>query len=265
VRQYHIVVCIKQVPDTEAPLDAFQVDPEGKRVIPIGIPPVINPFDENALEAALRIKESNGGKVTAISMGEKLAEPVLKKALVAGADDLILLVDPIFKDLDSYSTATILSRAIKKIGAYDLILTGRQAGDWDFGVTGVFLSEILQIPLINIVRKIEMKEESIVAEQLCEGGYEVVRGSLPVLVTVSNEVGELRYNTSVKALQAARKTPVKTYNAKDLELDEQNLSTRRVAKLSISSDARDCILIEGSSSGEKGENLILRLRADGVL
>src|SRR4030042_6291054 len=93
------VVCIKQVPDPEGPSSAFEVDPEAKKVIPVGIPPVINPFDENALEAAFQIKETYGGKVTAMSMGEKLAQPALRKALAAGADDLILLIEQHFKAL----------------------------------------------------------------------------------------------------------------------------------------------------------------------
>ena len=101
MRPLQIVVCIKQVPDREGPVDAFKVDSEAKKIIPIGIPPVINPFDENALEAAFQIRETYGGKVTAMSMGEKLAQPVLRKALAAGVDDLILLIDQHFKDLDS--------------------------------------------------------------------------------------------------------------------------------------------------------------------
>ncbi len=264
MREFCVVVCIKQVPDPEAPIDAFEVDSEGQKIVTIGVPPVINPFDENALEAALRIKEKKGGKVIAVSIGEKLAEPVLKKAIAAGADDLILLADPLFRNLDSRSTAYVLSRGIDKIGGYDLILMGRQAGDWDFGVTGVFLSEILKVPLINVVRKIEVKNEGIIAERLCEDGYEVVRASLPVLVTVSSEVGELRY-ISVKALQAVRKKPVKTFCAGDLELDAQKLSGKRVIELSRCSYARECKFIEGESSREKGENLVLRLRAEGVL
>jgi electron transfer flavoprotein beta subunit len=129
MKELQIIVCVKQVPDPEGPADSFKVDPEAKKVIPVGIPPVINPFDENALEAALRIKNQSNSKVTVLSMGEKLAQPVLRKALAAGADDLILLMDHHFKDLDSYSTAYVLSSAIRRIGAYDLILTGRQAGD----------------------------------------------------------------------------------------------------------------------------------------
>jgi electron transfer flavoprotein beta subunit len=264
MRQLQIVVCIKQVPDPEGPVDAFKVDSEAKKVIPVGIPPVINPFDENALEAAFQIKETYGGKVTAMSMGEKLAQPVLRKALAAGADELILLVDQHFKDLDSRSTAYVLSKAIRKIGGYDLIMTGRQAGDWDFGVTGLLIAEMLQVPSINLARKVEMREGGIWVEKLTRDGYELVKAPMPALITVSSEVGELRY-ISIRALQSVRAKPVKVYGAEDLDLDIQRLATRQILDLFPFQGQRECRFIEGDSNQRKGENLALKLREDRVI
>ena len=108
MKETRIVICAKQVPDPEAPFTVIQVDPETKKISTRGVSPVINPFDENAIEAALRIKEKNGAKVTVLSMGEKIDKPVLRRDLAVGADALILLDDPQFKNLDSYSTAYIL-------------------------------------------------------------------------------------------------------------------------------------------------------------
>jgi electron transfer flavoprotein beta subunit len=264
MKPLQIIVCAKQIPDPEGPADAFQVDPEAKKVIPVGIPPVINPFDENALEAALQIKKEFDSKITVLSMGEKLAQPVLKKALAAGADDLILLMDDHFKDLDSYSTAYVLSEAIKKIGAYDMILTGRQAGDWDFGVTGLLIAEILQIPTVNLARKIEVRGDWVFVEKLCEDGYEVVKSKMPLLVTVSSEVGELRY-VSIQAFRAVSKKPVKILNAGDLELDLKKLTYRTILNLYAFHDERQCRLIEGESAEEKGAKLALTLRQDRVI
>jgi len=264
MNQLQIVVCIKQVPDPEGPVEAFKVDPDAKKVIPIGISPLINPFDENALEAALRIKGDHFSKVTVISMGDILAQPVLKKALAAGADDLILLMDPQFKDLDSYSTAYVLSSAIKKIGVFDLILTGRQSSDWGFGVTGLLIAEMLQIPAVNLARKVGIKENKVVVEKLSNDGYEVVEAPMPVLVTVSNEVGELRY-TSVRALQAASKRPFKVFKAEDLDLDQRKLMVREISKLFAFQNQRECKFIDGKFSKEKGENLAIILKQDGVL
>ena len=261
--QLQIVVCIKQVPDPEGPADAFEIDEGAKAIVPVGIPPVISPFDENALEAAFRIKERSGAKVTAVSMGEKLSQPVLRKALAAGADDLILLMDQRFKDLDSSSTAYVLSSAIKKIGAYDLILTGRQAGDWDFGITGLLIAEMLEIPSISLATKVEIKEGKAWIEKLAPDGYELLRATLPALITVSSEIGELRY-TSIKNLQSVSSRPVKVYRAEDLELDIQRLAARQVLHLSSFNGQRKCIFIEGATPQEKGENLALKLREDRV-
>jgi len=264
MKALHLVVCIKQIPDPEGPNDAFQIDLESKRIIPIGLPPVINPFDENALEVALHIKDHQGAKVTAISLGEKLSQPVLKKALAAGADDLILLIDSHFKDLNSYSTAYVLSSAIRRIGTYDIILTGRQAGDWDFGATGLFLAEMLQIPGINLARKLEIKNDEVLVEKLSRDGYELVKALLPALITVSSEAGELRY-TSIRALQSASGRSLKIFNAEDLELDIQKLGRREIIELSASQNERKCKFIEGASSQEKGENLFYKLREEGVI
>ena len=264
MKPLRIIVCIKQVPDPEGPADAFKIDSEAKKVIPVGIPPVINPFDENALEAAFHIKDTYGARVTAISMGEKLAQPVLRKALAAGADELILFVDQHFKDLDSYSTAYVLSKAIRKIGAYDLVLTGRQAGDWDFGVTGLLIAEMLQIPSVNLARKIEIRDDGIWVEKIIRDGYELVKAPMPVLITVSSEVGELRY-VSIRSLQSVSTRPLKVYRAEDLELDLQTLTTRQIFNLSAFQGQRECRFIDGNSHQQKGENLALKLREDRVI
>jgi len=265
MRKIKIIVCIKQVPDTEGPASAFEVNPVTLEVIPVGIPPVISPYDENALEAALRFKEKNGAEVVAISLGEKLSKQVLRKALAAKADDLILLEDPLFKNIDSYSTAYVLSRMIERIGPYDLILTGRQAGDWDFGLTGLLIAEILKIPSINLARKVTIIDNNkVLVEKLNRDGYQVVSSPMPVLITVSSEVGDLRY-TSVTALKAVSSKPMKVYSAADLEIDREKLETRHILKLVPNNIQRECRYVKGESSQEKGENLATLLREDGVI
>ncbi|NIR14497.1 MAG: electron transfer flavoprotein subunit beta, partial [Desulfobacterales bacterium] len=112
------------------------VDTDKKEVI-VDAPLVINPFDENALEVALQLEEEVGGKITVLSLGQKVSDTVLRKSLAAGADELILLQDDVFEKLDSHSIASALADAIRKIGEYDLVLTGRQAGDWDSGQVGL--------------------------------------------------------------------------------------------------------------------------------
>jgi electron transfer flavoprotein beta subunit len=133
----NIIVCCKQISDPEAPPASFKIDAAANKVIPPqGVAPVISPFDEQAVEAALRIRDKGGTKVTVLIMGNGLVREVVKKPLSMGADELVLLEDAAYEGGDAWSTATALAAAIKKIGAFDLIITGRQAADWDSGQVG---------------------------------------------------------------------------------------------------------------------------------
>ncbi len=259
-----MIVCAKQVPDPEGPASAFQVDREALRVIPQGISPVINPFDENALEAALRIKDRFGAGVTVLTVGETVAQPVMRKALAAGADKLVILTDPLFKDLDSYSVASVLAASIKKLGPFDIILFGRQAGDWDFGVTGPYVADMLEVPVVSLARRVEIENRSVLVEQLCEGGYKVVKAPMPVVVTVSSEVGELRY-PNVRALVDAKKKPVTILHGEDIGLDFQNLNRRLTHDLIAFEPARQCTFAEGGSLEEKIGNLMDLLKGDRII
>lgn len=260
-----IIVCIKAVPDPEGPRSAYELHCEEKQVVPVGIPPVINPYDENALEVAVALKDHWGGKVIAVNMSEKALTPVLKKALSVGADELILLEDPIFKGLTSSSTAHVLASAIRKIGEYDLILTGRQAVDWDSGQTGLLIAEILHIPGINLAQKVVLREGAVTVERLKRQGCEVLVASTPALITVSSEAGDLRLAT-LKQIQDARKKPVTVWKAADLEIEPSLIRTRNIALLRPpTATKRNCVFIEGGSAYEKGENLASRLRQDRVI
>jgi electron transfer flavoprotein beta subunit len=260
-----IIVCIKSVPDPEGPASSFEVDGVAKKIAPVGIPPVINPFDENALEVGARLKDRWGGRMIVMNVSGKATTAVLKKALSVGADELILAEDSLFDGLTSPSTALVLSSMVRKIGSYDLILTGRQAADWDSGQTGLLLAEILGIPAINLARAVELQGGSVAVEKLKRVGYEVVTAPLPALVTVSSEAGELRW-PSVKAMQEVRKKPVTTWRHGDLNVEAGVLKTRSLRSLSYPpSRSRDCVFIDGNSPEEKGGNLAVRLVEDGVV
>jgi len=255
-----IITCVKQVPDPEAPFAAVQIDPDAKKVSVTGLPPVINPYDQNSLEAAIRIKAETGAEITALSMGEKLSQPILRNTLAVGADKLILLSDPGFNDLDSHSTAYVLSTAINKIGEYDVILAGRQAGDWDSGQTGLILGEMLGIPSINLAGSVKVENSKVIVKKLIAGGYELVETEMPVLITVSNEVGELRY-PSLKKIIEARKQPIEVWNAENLEIAPEKLKKIEMMELSPPPDMkRECHFIEGDSPEEKGGNLATTLK-----
>ena len=245
------IVCLKTVPDPEGPASAFEIHPELKRIIPQGIPPVINPYDETALEVALRLKAQWGGRVVAVNVSEKSLVSILRKALTVGSDDLILIEDPDFQDLTSLSTAKILMRRSKKSATSDLILTGRQAVDWDFGMVGLILAELLKIPSVNLAQAVGIEEGKGVVEKLKRRGHEVVRTSLPALITVSNEAGELRRPT-LRAIQETRKKPVTIWKADDLGIDPDGFNKMKIRELSPPpSRIRDCSSSGGIRRGER--------------
>ena len=261
----NIIVCIKQVVDPEAPPSTFKIDPDAKRAIPpAGVPPVLNPYDENAMEAALRIKDLHQCRITAISMGAKLAKAVVRKSLAAGADELVLLEDAAFQEVDSYSTAFILAAAIEKIGKYHLILTGRQAADTNAGVVGSGIAEILGIPSITLAKNVEIIEGRLRVERVLPDGYEVVAAPLPVLVTVSHELGRLR-NISLRELMLAQKKPIGTWTAHDLELQPSDMRRAKMLRLYIVQKEARCEIVRGKTEEEAAVNLALRLRDAKIL
>lgn len=255
-----IIVCIKVVTDPEAPASTFRIDPAGRRAITgQGVPPVLNPYDENSLEAALRIKEKQPCKITVISAGKSLPKAVVKKSLAVGADELVIIEDEIFEDIDAYTTANILAAAIRKVGAPDLILTGRMAADTNAGQVGPGIAELLGIPSITVARKIEVSDGRARVERARADGYETVESPLPCLITVSHELGELRQAT-VKGLMAAQKQPFTTWKINDLNIDMTVGRRSKALRLFIPERKVECEMIAGETPEETGANLALRLQ-----
>ena len=265
----NMIVCVKQVIDPEAPPASFKIDPSSNTVVPpSGIPPVISLFDENAVEAALRIKDAQGGKITIISLGVNLLRDVIKKPLSMGADELILLEDEAFVEGDSWSTAHTLAMAIKKIGEYDLIFCGRQAADWDAGQVGSGIAEILGLPSITLAKKIDVTDGKARVERVTADGYEVVEVFLPALITVGNELGEPRYPT-IRGIMAAKKKEPVIWKRADIggEPTQFGAAGRRTKLLKLFQPVREgkCEIIEGESPEEAGVNLALKLREAKIL
>ena len=262
----NIIVCVKQVMDPETPASAFAIDSDARRVVPApGIPPVVNGFDENAVEAALKIKEAEESRITVISVGNGFVMDVMKKPLSMGADELILVQDELVQDLDSYATATVLAEAIKKVGEYDLILCGRQASDWDNAHVPLGVAEILGLPSVTIAQKIEVTDKGIVVERALTDGYEVVEAPIPALVTVSNELGEPRYPTLRGIMTASRKTPT-VWTASDLGLSAEALAPKlELSELFIPISDGQVEIVEGEDEADAGRKLALRLREEKLI
>jgi electron transfer flavoprotein beta subunit len=260
------VVCVKQVIDPEMPPSAFKVDPETNRATDApGIPPVINGFDENAVEAALRIKDAVGGTVTVLSVGDNFETDVMKKPLSMGADELVLVQDDVVAHLDSYATAFVLSRAISRLEGADLVLCGRQASDWDNSQVPLGLAEILELPCITIGQRVAVIDGGLVVHRALPDGYEVVEAGLPALVTVTNELGEPRYPTLRGIMAAGRKTPT-VWTAADLGFGPDDLAPRvLVTGLDVPIVDRECEFIEGESDAESGRMLAMKLHEEGLI
>jgi electron transfer flavoprotein beta subunit len=261
----NMVCCVKQVPDPETPASAFKVDEAAKKVVPAaGIAPVISQMDQIAVEAALRVRDAAGeGKITILSLGPDSARDVIKTGLAMGADEGVLLNDPAFLDGDSYTTALALSKAIEKIGDVDIILCGRQATDWDFGVTGIAIAELMGMSSISIVKSVSYSDGKVQAQRVFSDGFETVEVPAPCVVTVSNELGEPRYPKLPQIMQAARKQ-VTTWTAADLGLNPEQVGAAgarlSLEKLYVPLVASKCEFVRGENPEEMAVNLAHKLR-----
>ncbi len=174
----NIIVCMKQVLDPEIPMSLFHIDTETKAAIPPkATPPVLSPFDENALEAALKIKDKQECKVTVVTLGKKLVRTIVTSPLAAGADQLVMLQDPVFNEFNSALTARAIAAAIKKLGEYDLILCGLQAADTNNGQVGTAVAGILGIPCVTGARGVDLEGDKVKVDKMLPNGHDRGRGT----------------------------------------------------------------------------------------
>jgi electron transfer flavoprotein alpha/beta subunit len=216
-----ILVCIKQVPDTAE----VKIDPITNTLIRQGVPSIVNPFDKNALEAALQLKDKHGGKVTVISMGPPQAKDALKECLAMGADQALLISDRAFGGSDTLATSYTLAAAIRKIGTYDMIFCGKQAIDGDTAQVGPEIAEHLGIAQITYVAKIEVDGDAVSVEREYEEGYGIIKAKLPLLISVVKSINEPRYPT-IKGTMKANQAEIPVWTMAELDVDEQKLGLK---------------------------------------
>ena len=263
----HVIVTAKQVIDPDMPLSAMRIADDARQVVtPATLSPVVNGFDEVAVEAALRLKDSHGANVTVLSMGGQFNLDIMKKPLAMGADALVLCQDAAFADLsDSFVTAQVLAAAIRKIGPFDMLLCGRQASDWDNAQVPLLLAETLGLPCLTLAQKVEVERDCVIVEQLVPDGYDVVEADLPALVTVSNELGAPRYPNMRNLMAAKRKRPVVWTHA-DLDLDTADLSARvEILQLLSPQRTRECEFIAAEDGAAAGKKLAATLHDAGLI
>lgn len=216
----NILVCLKQVPDT----NEVKIDPVRGTLIRDGVPSIINPDDRNALEEALRIKDEHENvKVTVVSMGPPQADAALQEAIAMGADEAVLLSDRAVAGSDTWATSTALAAVIKNIKDYDIILCGRQAIDGDTAQVGPQIAEHLNIPQITYVQDLKIEGDKVIANRALEDGHLVVECKMPVLLTAIKELNEPRYPSIKGIVHAHRSNNVKIVSAADVNADLTNI------------------------------------------
>lgn len=209
-----IVVCVKQVPDTTE----VKIDPDTNTLVREGVPSIVNPFDRYALEMALQLKDKNGGKVTALSMGPPQAAAALKECIAMGADHAVLLSDRAFAGADTLATSYTLSAAVRKIGNVDLVICGKQAIDGDTAQVGPEMAEHLGIGQMTYVSSIEIDGQRVIAHREQDEGYDVIVANLPLVITIIKLAADPRIPT-VKGTAKAYRSEIPVWTAADIDID----------------------------------------------
>ena len=260
-----IIVCVKQVPDTTE----IRINPETGRMIREGVPSILNPDDANALEEALKIKDTvPGTKVVAITMGPPQAKEMLQECIAMGADEGILLSDRALGGSDTWATSNALAAGIRKEGGYDLIFAGRQAIDGDTAQVGPQIAEKLGLSQVTYVKEFNLEGEYEKVKRALEDGYEVLKVKLPCVLTAIKELNEPRY-MSVPGILKAAKADIKVWNAEDIGVDLKTVglkaSPTNVFKSFTPKPKGAGVTVEGDTPREKAENLVAALKEKHII
>jgi len=225
----HMIVCIKQVPDSRE----IRIDPKTNTLIRQGVPSIVNFYDLHGLEEALRIKEELGGRVTVVTMGPPQAEKSLKECISLGADEAVLVTDRLFAGADTLATSYVLARAIRKAeeawGPADIVFCGKQTLDGDTGQVGPGIAcrlDLEQLTYVGRVRRVDPEKRRITVERFLEDGVEVVETSMPVLVTALKELNKVRRASLPGMIRAARYKPIVWTTADFPDLDKSKIGLK---------------------------------------
>lgn len=238
-----IVVCVKEVPDTAV---ALKIKDDTAEIETRNIPWIINPYDEYALEEALRLKEKFGGEIIAIAVGSERAESVLKNCIALGADKAIRVNDKSVNDRESLVISKILAEVIKNIG-YDIILCGKESVDYGYTQTGQIIAELLSIPCVSAIKKLDisLSAKEAVCHREIEGGLEVVKCSLPAVFTAQKGLNIPRY-ASLSGIMRAKKTKIEILEPDTLDLNPSDFKPKiKVTNLSYPTKRAEGKIIRG--------------------
>jgi len=225
-----MAVCIKQVPATESKIKPSS---DGKEIERAGLSYVVNPYDEFGVEEALRIKEKfNEGSVTVVTLGQERGSEALRTCLALGADQAVHIKDDRLEGGDAYTVALVLAAVLKKEN-YDIIFFGKQAVDDDNGAVGIHVAELMGLPHVAVINKLDLKQEEgrAIASRQIEGATEIVEVQLPAVFTCQKGLNEPRY-ASLPGIMKAKQKPLATLTLDDLGLDEESVGAKG-AKLKV--------------------------------
>ncbi|MCD6365653.1 MAG: electron transfer flavoprotein subunit beta/FixA family protein [Planctomycetes bacterium] len=256
-----IIVPIKQVPET----NAVKMDEETGTMIREGVEAIVNPLDLYAIELALRLCDDKGGEVVALSMGPPKAATALREAVAMGCDSAVLVSGGAFAGSDTWATSYVLSRAVRLMGEFDLIICGERATDGDTGQVGPGIASFLDLPVVSYVGKLDAIEGAVArVHRLVETGYEILDVDLPAVLTVVKEIADPRLPT-LRGKQRARKLDIPTWGPDDLDVEQESLglkgSPTRVVKIFRPSVTRRCekILADDDESIDRSADRLVAL------
>lgn len=260
----NILVCLKQILDPEVPARDFRVDPARLEAERGAAALVTNIFCENALETALQFRErAPGARITALSYGAPTAEDSLRKALAMKADAAALVVGDGRQNPDPLTAARVLAAAIRKLGTFDLIMTGREAGDWGAGQTGGLLAEELGLPCVSFVDRIEPAGAGLRLKRQTDSGWEVLEAEPPVVVTVTNDEHNVPRIPKVRDVMMSYRQPLTQWTLEDLDVDAEEARAGNtyyeVVDLFIPRKETRCEFVAGDTLDEKVEAFARRI------
>ena len=259
-----IVVCFKYSLD----VDEIQVDLNNNTPIFKGVPRKISDFDKNALEAAIKLKETNGGEVIVVTACSEDPSKGVKEALAMGADSAYIVSHPVLNEADAYSTSLILAKIISKMNSYDLILCGEASIDGFSGQVPAALAEWLDVPQLTYARDISLDAGKVLVERTLEEGYPVVETLLPALISVTGEINEPRIPSLMMIMKASKK-PITTLTLDDLDLTPEQVgvagSPVQTKNIIVPPSERKQILLEGKTPQEIVEKLVKELDKQRVI
>ncbi len=260
-----IIVCVKQVPDT----NEVKIDPANGTLIREGVPSILNHDDANALEEALKIKDKDPDTyITVVSMGPPQAMETLKECIAMGADDAVLLSDRVLGGSDTWATSNALAAAVRKLGDYDIIFTGRQAIDGDTAQVGPQLAEKLGLPQVTYVTEFSMEGDDLTLKRALENGYEILKLKRPCVLTAIKELNSPRYMT-IRGICKAVTFDIKVWSAAYIGVDPETVglkdSPTNVYKSFTPVKKGKGVIIEGNSAKEITEKFVLDLKEKHII